>query len=79
VGAVQFLAAEPTPEFLAVMEEEQARLLAMLGDDAQRQIATLRMEGHTNEEIAQQLQISLRSVERKLGIIRDTWSQLIEA
>ncbi len=78
-GFEQFLAADPTPEFLAVMDEEQGRLLAMLSDDAQRQIAKLRMEGFTNEEIAEQLQISLRSVERKLGIIRDTWSQLIDA
>jgi RNA polymerase sigma factor (sigma-70 family) len=78
-GFEQFLSTGPTPEFLALMEEEQSRLLALLGDDAQRQIARLRMEGFANEKIAENLQISLRTVERKLGIIRDAWSQEIEA
>jgi RNA polymerase sigma factor (sigma-70 family) len=77
-GFEQFLAADPTPEFLALMEEQQSRLFAILGDDVQRQIARLRMEGFSNEEIAAQLDISLRTVERKLGMIRSAWSREIE-
>lgn len=69
-----FLQGEPTPEFLAIVEEENARLLDMLRDDTQREIAQLRMAGHSNEEIAAQVGISLRSVVRKLGVIREVWS-----
>ena len=53
------------------------RLMALLTDDSQRQVARLRMEGYANQEIAEQLNVSLRSVERKLGIIREIWSREI--
>jgi DNA-directed RNA polymerase specialized sigma24 family protein len=33
----------------------------------------MRMEGYANEEIAARLDISLRSVERKLEAIRKRW------
>lgn len=69
-----FLEEEPTPEFLAIIEEENERLLAMLRDDTQRDIARLRMAGHSNEEIADTIGISLRSVVRKLNLIREIWS-----
>lgn len=70
-----FLQEEPTPEFLAIVEEENSRLLEMLRDDTQREIARLRMAGHSNEEIAEQVGISLRSVVRKLAVIREVWSE----
>lgn len=72
-----FLSAEPTPEVIATMEEESARLMSQLPDDTFRTIARLRLEGFSNEEIAGDLQLSLRSVERKLGVIRDLWSQTL--
>jgi DNA-binding CsgD family transcriptional regulator len=46
----------------------------VLPDETQRHIARLRLEGHANEEIAKELGISLRTVERKLGLIRELWS-----
>lgn len=74
-----FLQEEPTPEFLAIVEEENSRLLDMLRDDTQREIAQLRMSGHSNEEIAELVGISLRSVVRKLGVIREVWSAELPA
>ncbi|MFO0818054.1 MAG: ECF-type sigma factor [Pirellulales bacterium] len=74
-GFEQFLSAEPTPEFLAIIEEQEQRLFGLLRDDVQRQIARLRLEGYTNEEIAKQLDISLRTVERKSTMIRETWGR----
>ena len=65
---------EPSPEFLLVLEEENARLMSLLRDDTLRQIAVWRIEGYTVEEIAERLTISKRSVERKLMLIRSTWS-----
>jgi RNA polymerase sigma factor (sigma-70 family) len=64
---------QPSPEFAAMVADECRRLLARLADERQRQIAVLRMEGYTNEEIAQQLGCGLRSVVRKLDLIRKTW------
>lgn len=71
----QFMSEEPTPEVVAIMEEESARLLSQLPDETLRSLAKLRLEGYTNEEIAEQLQISLRSVERKLGVVREIWGR----
>jgi RNA polymerase sigma factor (sigma-70 family) len=64
---------QPTLEFAAMVADECRRLLALLADERQRQIAVLRMEGYTNEEIAQRLGCGLRSVVRKLDLIRKTW------
>jgi RNA polymerase sigma factor (sigma-70 family) len=69
---------EPTPEFFAMLEEQTQRLLHSLGDDAQRTVATRRIEGYTVEEIAAEMDVSTRSVERKLKLIRETWSQELE-
>lgn len=64
---------EPTPEFAAQVAEECERLLGLLDDDQLREVALWKMEGWTNEEIAQQLKCSLASVERKLRYIRRCW------
>ena len=64
---------EPTPEFAAQVADECGRLLGKLRDDGLRQAAQLKMEGYTNEEVAERLGCSLRSVARKLELIRRTW------
>ena len=69
----QVLGAEPTPEFAALVAEECRLRLDGLRDETLRQVALLRMEGYRNEEIATRLEISLRSVERKLEVIRRRW------
>ena len=76
-GFDQFVHEEPTPEFLAVMEEQQQAMFRALPDESQRNVARLRFEGYSNEEIAQQLGTSLRSVERKLKVIREIWTSMI--
>ena len=72
-GLDQVVGREPTPEFAAMMADECRRLLAALGDETLRQIALLRMEGYSDGEIASQLDCSLRTVGRKLKLIRDVW------
>jgi RNA polymerase sigma factor (sigma-70 family) len=67
------IADEPTPEFIAMMEEENRRLLNLLRDDELRKIAISRIEGYSIAEIADQQKISIRSVERKLRLIRNLW------
>src|SRR5262249_7888571 len=64
---------EPSPAFAAQMAEEFQRLLNRLDDDELRQLARWKLEGWTNEEIATKLDCVLRTVERKLALIRQVW------
>lgn len=64
---------EASPAFAAEMIEQLHFLLDQLTDEAQRQIALGKLEGKTNKELAHDLGISLRAVERKLSMIRDKW------
>lgn len=66
---------EPSPEFVAEVSEECARLLDVLGEGRLREIAIWKMEGFTNEEIAGKIGKSLPTVERKLAAIRALWNR----
>ena len=68
----------PTPEFAAMMAEECERLLSSLDDDSLRQVALSRMEGYTNDEIADQLGCARRTIARRLDLIRKTWMAFVE-
>ena len=60
-----FVLREPTPEFAAEVAEQCQRLLDDLPDEDLRRIAVWKMEGHSNEEIAAELQFATRTIERK--------------
>ena len=64
----------PSPEWIAMMEEECKDLFAMLGDEELQTIAYLRLEGYSNAEIASQRGYSIATVERRLKLIRARWS-----
>jgi DNA-directed RNA polymerase specialized sigma24 family protein len=64
---------EPTPEFAAMVADECRRLLGGLRDDSLRIVALLRMEGYDNDQIARRLGCSVRTVARKLELIRGAW------
>jgi DNA-directed RNA polymerase specialized sigma24 family protein len=61
---------EPSPQVVAEVAEEWQRLLDRLGDEELRRIAILKMEGHSNEEIARAIGRVPRTVERRLQLIR---------
>ena len=69
----QVAGTEPSPELAAVLIDEIRKRFADLPDESLRVVALRRMEGHSNAEIAAELDCSLRSVERKLELIRRTW------
>ena len=71
----QFEAPEPTPAFAAQVAEECRRLLDRLDSPELRSVALLKVEGYGNEEIAAQLGCGLRTVERRLRLIRGIWEQ----
>ncbi|NOZ39770.1 MAG: RNA polymerase subunit sigma-70 [Planctomycetes bacterium] len=62
-----------TPDFVAAINEQCEALMNRLSDDKLRLIAHRKLEGYTNEEIAQELGVVERTVERKLALIRSTW------
>ena len=74
-GLAAFADTDLDPAFAAEVADELRRLLEALDDDLLRQIALLRMEGYSNEQVAERLGCGLRSVERKLSLIRKAWER----
>jgi DNA-directed RNA polymerase specialized sigma24 family protein len=71
----QVVGSEPTPQFAAQVAEQCQELLQQLDDPSLTAIALAKMEGYTNDEIAGRLRIQTRTIERKLRLIREIWSQ----
>jgi DNA-directed RNA polymerase specialized sigma24 family protein len=65
---------EPTPELAAQLAEEYQRLMELLDDSTLQSVATFKLEGYTNEEIAARLGCVISTVERKLARIRGKWA-----
>jgi RNA polymerase sigma factor (sigma-70 family) len=74
-GFSQVIDSSPTPEFAAQAADELERLLKLLENDVLRQLALAKMEGYTNQEIAERMKLSLTAVERKLRLIRQSWQE----
>jgi len=72
-GFSDLVDSQPTPEFAAQVTDEFEHLLHQLDDEELRGIAIAKMEGYTNREIASLLDISERTVERRLSLIRQIW------
>jgi DNA-directed RNA polymerase specialized sigma24 family protein len=70
-----FAGHEPSPEFALRVAEEVERLVISLGDEALRTIVARKLEGYTNDEIAKELDVSTRTVVRKLRRIRQEWEE----
>jgi DNA-directed RNA polymerase specialized sigma24 family protein len=69
----QVVGKEPTPEFAAVVADEYRRLFGSLADESLRVVALMKLDGHSNEEIAKSLDCGVRTVDRKLEVIRKRW------
>jgi len=69
------LGREPDPGLAAEVAEECERLLGALGDADLRQVALLRMDGFSVEEVAGKIGCAPRSVKRKLQLIRGIWER----
>ncbi len=75
-GTAQLIAApDPTPETLCMIDEQLSVLLSQLRDDTFRRIALWKLEGYSNREVASMLDVSERTVERKLKLIRSDWEK----
>lgn len=74
-SVVEVLSREPSPEEVAGFAENYARFLERLDDSTLRQIAQRRLEGFSSVEIATELNVSTKTVDRKLQLIRAIWSR----
>lgn len=73
-GLDQLEARGPTHETLIELADRCRHLFALLDDDTLRTVAKMRIHGYTNREIADKLDVTERTVERKLHLIRRQWS-----
>ena len=64
---------EPPPDLVHQMTDECRNLFDRLPDDSLRTVASMKLEGYTNGEIAERLGCGHRTVERKLQVIRRLW------
>lgn len=60
---------EPDPAFALELADQ----LAKLRDERLAVVALRKLEGHTNEEIATELDVSVKTIEKRLSRIRQTW------
>ena len=70
-GFDRFAGASNTPDFIVQLAEESRRQIERLADEVLQQVARFKMEGYTNDEIAEKLGTTTRTVERKLQRIRE--------
>ena len=74
IAAVNLIVSrEPSPEFALELAEQYQQMMLSLEDHDLVRLATWKMEGFSNEEIALKLDRSTRTVERKLQLIRKIW------
>ena len=73
-GLQRLLSREPTPFFAALFSENFQERLRSLPDAGLQRTAVLKLEGYENREIAAELHVTERTVERKLALIRKLWS-----
>jgi DNA-directed RNA polymerase specialized sigma24 family protein len=74
-GVAEILSREPNPEQVARFADDYARFLGRLQDPVLRAVAIRRLEGWSNQEIARELKVSTKTVDRKLQLIRAIWSR----
>ncbi len=67
-------AADPTPEFAALVADEFRRLLDLLPDADLKALAVWKLEGLTTAEVAARWNCVPRTVERRLRVIRSLWA-----
>lgn len=70
---------EPTPALAAEVADTSEHLLAILPEDDLKQLVLLKLEGYTNEDAAERLNVTRRTIQRKLERIRRCWLDALVA
>ncbi len=75
-GLEHFFGETPAVEDIVEIGERIELLLKKLGNDEFRQVVELKLQGHTHEEIAEVMAISVRTVHRRLLMVRQVWTEM---
>ncbi len=75
-GIGEVLGDEPSPELANMLVENTQQYIDCLDDDSLQDIARLKLEGWTNDEIAKKQNCVRRTIERRLERIREKWSKV---
>ena len=75
----KFIAQDPTPEVAVVVADELQFLVQSLDMPELKQVAELKLQGYTSQEIARDMNCGLRTVERRLNVIRKCWLSRVES
>jgi RNA polymerase sigma factor (sigma-70 family) len=71
----ELISHEPTPDFLATLEEQFNFLLSRLECGQMRDMVRMRIEGKTVKEIAEAMTVSDRTVQRKMKVALGIWAK----
>lgn len=71
-------AADLAPDAVVAVAEQMERLFNLLPQPELRTIVLCKLDGCTNGEIADRLDCTRRTIERKLLLVRKIWSQELE-
>jgi len=74
-GISEVLGREPTPELATEFAENCKKMIDSLEDETLKRIVQLTLEGYRTPEIAEKLGCVRRTVERKLQLVREKWTQ----
>ncbi len=74
-GLMNVAGDEPEPPFWVMMQEQVQLKMDLLGDPKLVATANARLEGHSNQEIADMQGVSVAAIERRLRLIRKKWSR----
>lgn len=66
----------PSPEDVALLAERRGRLLGCLTSETLRETAQLKLDGHTNDEIADKMGCTRQTVKNRLRRVYQTWRSL---
>ncbi len=69
---------ELSPEDSYFALEECKRLLSILPNENLKRLAVLKVDGYTNEEVAEIMNCTRRSVQRRLKLIREIWTNELD-
>ncbi len=65
--------AGPDPAMSALIKDEFQRLMQALNDEELERLVVLKLDGHTNDEIAEAMGLTRRTIQRMLNLIRAIW------
>lgn len=68
----------PEPLLAAMLDDQCRCMLRDLNDPILEMLVLLKLDGYSNQEIAERLGYSSRTIQRMLNLVRDAWSHYVD-